>query len=108
MRSGRDVDKWKETGLTPEKANVVDVPVIKESPVNIECRVVKVEELGSHHMFIADVVNVQADDRYLSGETGKFELADAEPLVYLHGGYFELGKKIGKFGWSVEKKKRRR
>ena len=108
VRSGRDVDKWKETGLTPEKANVVNVPVIKESPVNIECRVVKVEELGSHHMFIADVVNVQADDRYLSGETGKFELADAEPLVYLHGGYFELGKKIGKFGWSVEKKKRRR
>ena len=63
VRSGRDVDKWKETGLTPEKANVVDVPVIKESPVNIECRVVKVEELGSHHMFIADVVAVDVDER---------------------------------------------
>lgn len=65
VRSGRDTDKWKDTGLTPEKANVVNVPVIKESPVNIECRVVKVEELGSHHMFIADVVAVDVDEAYM-------------------------------------------
>lgn len=60
--------------------------------------------LGSHDLFIADVVNVKADSRYMNQETGKFELADSHPLVYLHGGYYDLGEKIGKFGWSVEKK----
>ena len=64
--------------------------------------------LGSHHVFIADVVNVQADDRYLDQDSGRFELANADPLVYLHGGYFELGEKIGKFGWSVEKKRKKK
>ena len=108
VRSGREYNKFEEMKLTPVPGEVVKAPIIEESPVSIECRVKEIVPLGSHHMFIADVVNVQADDRYLSGETGKFELADAEPLVYLHGGYFELGKKIGKFGWSVEKKKRRR
>ena len=73
VRSGRDTDKWKDTGLTPEKANVVNVPVIKESPVNIECRVVKVEELGSHHMFIADVVAVDVDEAYID-EKDTFQL----------------------------------
>ncbi len=107
VRSGRDYDKFKEMGLTPGKAEVVNSPIIEESPVSIECRVKEIIPLGSHHMFIADVVNVQADDRYLDQETGKFELSAANPLVYLHGGYFELGKKIGKFGWSVEKKKRK-
>lgn len=96
-----------EMKLTPVPGKVVKAPIIEEAPVSIECRVKEIVPLGSHHMFIADVVNVQADDRYLNPETGKFELADAEPLVYLHGGYFELGKKIGKFGWSVEKKKKR-
>ena len=108
MRSGRDYNKFEEMHLTPGKAGVVKAPIIEESPVSIECRVREIVPLGSHHMFIADVVNVQADDRYLDPETGKFELAEADPLVYLHGGYFELGKKIGKFGWSVEKKKRQR
>ena len=108
VRSGREYNKFEEMKLTPVPGKVVKAPIIEESPVSIECRVKEIVPLGSHHMFIADVVNVQADDRYLSGETGKFELADAEPLVYLHGGYFELGKKIGKFGWSVEKKKKRR
>ena len=87
VRSGRDVDKWKETGLTPEKANVVDVPVIKESPVNIECRVVKVEELGSHHMFIADVVAVDVDEAYMD-EKDTFHLSMAKPLAYSHGRYY--------------------
>ncbi len=108
VRSGRDYNKFEEMKLTPVPGEVVKAPIIEEAPVSIECRVKEIVPLGSHHMFIADVVNVQADDRYLNPETGKFELADAEPLVYLHGGYFELGKKIGKFGWSVEKKKKRR
>ena len=85
VRSGRDVDKWKETGLTPEKANVVDVPVIKESPVNIECRVVKVEELGSHHMFIADVVAVDVDEAYMD-EKDTFHLSMAKPWKILWDG----------------------
>ena len=108
VRSGRDYNKFEEMKLTPVPGEVVKAPIIGEAPVSIECRVKEIVPLGSHHMFIADVVNVQADDRYLNPETGRFELADAEPLVYLHGGYFELGKKIGKFGWSVEKKKKRR
>jgi flavin reductase (DIM6/NTAB) family NADH-FMN oxidoreductase RutF len=82
----------------------VNAPIVEESPLSIECRVKEIVALGSHDMFIADVVNVKADERYMNAETGKFELADSNPLVYVHGGYFELGKKIGKFGWSVEKK----
>lgn len=108
VRSGKDYNKFEEMKLTPGKGVVVKAPIIEESPVSIECRVKEIVPLGSHHMFIADVVNVQADDRYLDPETGKFELAASDPLVYLHGGYFELGDKIGKFGWSVEKKKKKR
>ena len=89
--------------LTPGKAKIVSAPIIEESPLCIECRVKEIISLGSHDMFIADVVNVKADDKYLNAETGKFELSEANPLVYVHGGYFELGPKIGKFGWSVEK-----
>lgn len=102
VRSGRDVDKWKETGLTPEKANVVNVPVIKESPVNIECRVVKVEELGSHHMFIADVVAVDVDEAYMD-EKDTFHLSMAKPLAYSHGRYYGMGEELGNFGYSVRK-----
>lgn len=101
-------NKFEEMKLTPGKAEVVKAPIIEESPVSIECRVKEIVPLGSHHMFIADVVNVQADDRYLDKDAGKFELAEADPLVYLHGGYFELGRKIGKFGWSVEKRKKKK
>ena len=105
VRSGRDVDKWKATGLTPEKANVVDVPVIKESPVNIECRVVKVEELGSHHMFIADVVAVDVDEAYMD-EKDTFHLSMAKPLAYSHGRYYGMGEELGSFGYSVRKQER--
>ena len=105
VRSGRDVDKWKETGLTPEKANVVDVPVIKESPVNIECRIVKVEELGSHHMFIADVVAVDVDEAYMD-EKDTFHLSMAEPLAYSHGRYYGMGEELGSFGYSVRKQEK--
>lgn len=105
VRSGRDVDKWKETGLTPEKANVVDVLVIKESPVNIECRVVKVEELGSHHMFIADVVAVDVDEAYMD-EKDTFHLSMAKPLAYSHGRYYGMGEELGSFGYSVRKQEK--
>ena len=105
VRSGRDYHKFEEMGLTPGKSTVVGAPLIEESPLCIECRVKEILSLGSHDMFIADVVNVRADERHLNAETGKLELAEANPLVYVHGGYYELGNKIGKFGWSVEKKK---
>ena len=108
VRSGKDYNKFEEMKLTPGKAKVVKAPIIEESPVSIECRVKEIIPLGSHHMFIAEVVNVQADDCYLDKDSGKFELANADPLVYLHGGYFELGEKIGKFGWSVEKKRKKK
>lgn len=105
VRSGKDYNKFEEMKLTPGKAKLVQAPLIEESPLCIECRVKEVISLGSHDMFIADVVNVKADDKYLNAETGKFELSESNPLVYVHGGYFELGPKIGKFGWSVEKNK---
>ena len=106
VKSGKDYNKFKEMGLTPGKATVVKAPIVEEAPVSIECRIKEIVPLGSHDMFIAEVVNILADDAYLDPETGAFELAKAEPLVYLHGGYFELGDKIGKFGWTVEKKKK--
>jgi flavin reductase (DIM6/NTAB) family NADH-FMN oxidoreductase RutF len=108
VRSGRDYDKFKEMGLTPGKAAIVQAPIIEESALSIECRVKEIIPLGSHEMYIAEVVNVIADDRYIDPETDKFELADSDPLVYLHGGYYHLGEKIGKFGWSVEKKKKKK
>ena len=108
VRSGKDYNKFEEMTLTPGKAEVVKAPIVEESPVSIECRVKEIIPLGSHHMFVAEVVNVQADDCYLDKDSGRFELASADPLVYLHGGYFELGEKIGKFGWSVEKKRKKR
>ena len=88
--------------LTPIAADKVSAPMIAESPVNIECRVVNVEELGSHHMFIAEVLAVHADEKYMD-EKGKFELAKAEPVVYSHGTYFSLDKPLGTFGYSVRK-----
>lgn len=102
VRSGRDVDKFKEMGLTAQESIHVKAPGIAESPVNIECRLVEVKELGSHDMFIAEVMGVTVDEKYLS-ETGKFELNSAELVAYSHGEYFLLGEKLGKFGYSVEK-----
>ncbi len=93
-------------GFTPGKCSVVSAPLIEESPLCIECRVKEIVSLGSHDMFIADVVNVRAEVNNLNAETGKLELAETNPLVYVHGGYYELGDKIGKFGWTVEKKKK--
>lgn len=104
VRSGKDYNKFEEMRLTPGKATVVKAPTVEEAPICIECRVKEIVPLGSHDMFIAEVVNVQADDCFLNPETGKFELERACPLVYVHGAYYGLGEKIGKFGWSVEKK----
>lgn len=104
VRSGRDVDKFSEMKLTKEKASIVSAPMIGESPVNIECRVTEVKELGSHHMFLAEVVAVHVDDAYMD-EKQKFELGRAEPIAYSHGEYYQLGQLLGTFGYSVKKKK---
>ena len=106
VKSGRDTDKWKETGLTPEKASVVNVPLVRQSPVNLECRVLRVDELGSHHMFIAQVVAVDVDEKYMD-EKYQFHLSAAKPLAYSHGRYYGLGECLGFFGYSVQKKGRR-
>ena len=103
VKSGREVDKWKEMKLTPIPSEVVKAPGIGESPVNIECKVTEIKKLGSHDLFLAEVVAVHVDEHYMD-ERGGFHLADAEPIVYCHGEYFDLGKKIGKFGYSVKKK----
>ena len=103
VKSGRDVDKWKEMKLTRIPGEIVDVPMVKESPVNLECRVTEKRELGSHHMFLAEIVAVHVDDAYMD-ETGKFNLNDAKPLVYSHGRYLSTGKELGFFGYSVKKK----
>ena len=107
VRSGRDADKWKETGLTRGKAERLQfAPVIEECPVNIECRVTEVKELGSHHMFLAEVLAVQAEEECMR-EDGKFELNSAGLIAYSHGEYFSLGESHGRFGWSVKKEKKR-
>lgn len=107
VRSGRDLDKFSETGLTREKADFVKAPMIKEAPVSIECRVREIKELGSHHMFLADVLAVHADDAYMD-KKNKFDLKLSRPLVYSHGEYSGIGKPIGTFGYSVRKKKERK
>ena len=100
--SGRDVDKFKELNLTAEKADHVQAPLIKECPVNIECKVVKKEELGSHHMFIAEVKAVHVDDAYMD-EKNRFALEKTKPIVYVHGEYYSLGNLLGTFGYSIRK-----
>ncbi len=105
VKSGRDIDKFKSLNLTPEMGMLEYAPMIAESPVNIACRVVRVEELGSHDMFIADVLGVYADEQYLD-ENGRFDLMQAKPIVYSHGQYYGLGEHIGRFGFSVQKKKK--
>jgi len=103
VKSGRDVDKFKEMNLTPYKSKIVKAPAIAESPVNIECKVVEIKELGSHDLFIAEVVSVNVDTALLD-ENGKLDLEKANLVAYSHGEYFALGEKIGKFGFSVAKK----
>lgn len=101
--SGRDVDKFAKTGLTPIPMEHVHAMGIDESPVNMECKITEKRELGSHTMFIAEVVGVTVDDQYMD-ETGKFHINESGLVMYSHGEYFALGKKLGKFGYSVKKK----
>ena len=103
VKSGRDADKFEKTGLTPIASQVVAAPSIAESPVNIECETQKIIPLGTHDMFIGKIVSVSADEKYFD-ENGAFRFEDAAPVCYSHGNYYGLGKYIGKFGYSVEKK----
>lgn len=107
VRSGKDYNKFQEMRLTPQKAQKVAAPIVLESPLSIECEVIEIKELGSHHMFIANVVNVQADERYIDPVTDEFRLSDAKLIAYSHGHYYKLGEEIGKFGWSVRKNKKK-
>jgi flavin reductase (DIM6/NTAB) family NADH-FMN oxidoreductase RutF len=104
VKSGRNVDKFKDMQLTPVAGNIVKAPLIKEAPVNIECRVKQMLPLGSHHMIIAEVLGVHVDKEYMN-KNGKFELSKARPIVYSHGEYYGLGDLLGTFGYSVKKKK---
>ena len=106
VRSGRDWDKFREMGLTPVASETVAAPLLAESPVNIECWVRQVVPLGSHDLFIAEVVGVQVDEALIDPATGRFCLERADPIVYSHGEYFVLGEALGHFGWSVRKRKK--
>lgn len=108
VKSGKDYHKFEQMKLTPGKSSLLNCPTIEESPVCIECKVKQIIPLGSHDMFIADVVNVQADEKYIDTETQAFDLQKARLLVYTHGNYYEMGPKIGRFGWSVMKKKKKK
>lgn len=103
VKSGRDVDKFKEMKLTKEKANIISVPLIKESPVSVKCKVKEIVPLGSHDMFVAEIVAIDADEKYID-EKGAFDISKCDLIAYANGGYYPLESKIGKFGYSVQKK----
>lgn len=105
VRSGRDVDKWKECHLTPISADTVSCPMVAESPVNIECHVTEIKELGSHHMILAKVTAVHVDDTFMD-EKNTFHLNDSDLITYSHGTYFTLGDALGSFGYSIQKGKK--
>lgn len=106
VKSGRNVDKFKMMNLTKQKANFVNCPMIEEAPVSIECKVKEIKKLGSHDMFIAEVLAVNADEKYFD-KKGAFDISKCNLIAYANGGYYTLGKKVGKFGYSVQKKKKR-
>jgi flavin reductase (DIM6/NTAB) family NADH-FMN oxidoreductase RutF len=105
VKSGKDFNKFKEMNLTIGVAEKVKAPIVLESPINIECKVKQIIPLGTHDMFIAEVVNVLVDPQYLDKETNEFRLSDAKLLAYSHGHYYKIGEELGRFGWSVRKKK---
>lgn len=105
VRSGAKFDKFKEMKLTKEKAEFIKAPLIKESPVSIECKVIEERNLGSHTMFVAEVLSIDADEKYID-EKGAFDISKCDLIAYANGGYYKLGKKLGKFGYSVAKKKK--
>ena len=104
VKSGKDIDKFKKLKLTPQKGTQVSAPLIAESPLNIECRVTDCQQLGSHDMFMAKVLCIHADKRYIN-KKGAFNFAATEPICYSHGKYYLLGKELGHFGFSVRKKR---
>ena len=107
VKTGAKVDKFKEMNLHKEKAKYVKCPMIKESPVSVECKVKEIKELGSHHMFLAEVLAINSDEKYID-EKGTFDISKCDLITYANGHYYTLGKKIGKFGFSVQKKKNMR
>jgi len=108
VKSGKQFDKFKEMNLTPVEASRIKTPLIAESPVNIECEVTQVIELGTHHLFLAKVVAVNVEEKYLDKETNKFDLRQTDPIAYMHGSYYTMGENLGRFGFSVRKKKEKR
>ena len=107
VKTGAKVDKFAEMHLTKEKAKFVKCPMIKESPVSVECKVKEIKELGSHHMFIAEIISIDADNEYID-EKGSFDIGKCDLITYANGKYYSLGKPIGKFGYSVQKKKKKK
>ena len=107
VKSGKDIDKFEKMHLTKEKADFVKCPMIEEAPVSIECKVKEVKKLGSHDMFLAEVLAIHADEKYFNAK-GAFDIAKCNLIAYANGGYYVLGKKVGKFGYSVQKKKKRK
>ena len=107
VKTGAKVDKFKELKLHKEKANFVKCPMIKESPVSVECKVTEVKEFGSHHMFVADVLAINADEKYID-DKGAFDISNCDLIAYSNGHYYSLGKKLGRFGFSVRKKKNKK
>ena len=105
VKSGRNENKFEKLNLETEKASAIDVPMIKKSPVTIECKVEEIKELGSHDMFIAKVVAVNVDDKYID-ETGKFDMEKCDLMAYSHGKYYSLGESLGKFGFSVKRNRK--
>lgn len=105
VKSGAKVDKFKEMHLTKEKAKFVKCPLIKESPVSIECKVTEIKKMGSHDMFMAEILSIDADEKYID-DKGAFDITKCDLITYANGKYFTLGKQIGKFGYSVQKKKK--
>ena len=106
VKSGRNLDKFELTGLTTEKASKVCAPIIVQSPVNIECKVRDIVKLGTHDMFIADIVALDIANELID-DKGRLALEKAGLIAYSHGEYFELGRKLGTFGYSVRKKKKK-
>ncbi|MBO5178884.1 MAG: flavin reductase family protein [Clostridia bacterium] len=102
VRSGKDINKFEKLNLTKEQATKVNCPMIKESPVSIECKVVEIKELGSHHMFMAEVLAVNVDEKYFD-KNDRFCMEECNLITYSHGKYYTLGKELGKFGFSVKK-----
>ena len=105
VKSGKDVDKFKEMHLTKEKANLIKAPLIKESPVSIECKVKQIVPLGSHDMFVAEILSIDADEKYIDAN-GAFDISKCDLIAYANGGYYPLENKIGRFGFSVQKKRK--